>query len=55
MNKIHNINFYRLFQWIMFVPLTLPLAIFIGIIEGVKKVYLQAKEDILQKEETFFQ
>ena len=54
MNMKRYINFYRLFQWIMFVPITVPLAIFVGVIEGIKKVYLQAKEDILQKEEAQF-
>lgn len=51
MNMKRYINFYRLFQWIMFVPITVPLAILVGMYEGIKKVFLQAKEDILQKEE----
>lgn len=54
MKRKRYINFYRLFQWILFIPITIPLAIFVGVIEGIKKVYIQAKEDILQKEEVHF-
>ena len=54
MKQKRYINFYRLFQWILFIPITIPLAIFVGVIEGIKKVYIQAKEDILQKEKVHF-
>lgn len=38
-------------QWIIFMPLILPLGIITGAFEGVKKTFDQASSDILDKEE----
>ena len=38
-------------QWIIFMPLILPLGIITGAFEGVKKTFDQASSDILEKEE----
>jgi hypothetical protein len=37
-------------QWIVFIPLLLPLAIVSGAFEGVKKVFEQASSDIIDNE-----
>ena len=37
-------------QWIVFMPLLLPLAIVSGAFEGVKRVFEQAASDIVEKE-----
>lgn len=37
-------------QWIVFMPLLLPLAIVSGAFEGVKRVLEQAAADIVEKE-----
>lgn len=37
-------------QWVIFMPLILPLALVSGAIEGVKRVFEQAASDIVDKE-----
>lgn len=39
-------------QWLIFMPLILPLGIITGAFEGVKKIFEQASTDILEKQET---
>ena len=46
-----KINIFMTVQWIVFMPLILPLGIITGAIEGVKKTFEQASSDILEKEE----
>lgn len=38
-------------QWVIFMPLILPLSIVAGIYEGIKRTVHQAQADIFQKEE----
>ncbi len=38
-------------QWLIFMPLILPLGIITGAFEGVKKIFEQALSDILEKQE----
>lgn len=38
-------------QWLIFMPLILPLGIITGAFEGVKKIFEQASSDILEKQE----
>lgn len=52
-NTIMNaskINIFMLVQWILFLPLTLPVAILAGAWDGIKKSFTQAQHDILEKE-----
>ncbi len=37
-------------QWLIFLPLILPLALVSGAIEGVKRVFEQASSDIIDTE-----
>ncbi len=37
-------------QWLIFMPLILPLGIITGAFEGVKKIFYQAADDIFDKE-----
>jgi len=37
-------------QWVIFMPLLLPLAIVSGAFDGVKRVFEQATSDIIEKE-----
>jgi hypothetical protein len=39
-----------IFQWIIFLPLILPLGIISGAIEGIKKTFDQAITDIAEGE-----
>jgi len=45
-----KMNIFMLIQWILFLPLTLPLVIFAGAWEGIKRSFAQAMNDILEKE-----
>jgi len=45
-----KINIFMLIQWILFLPLTLPVAILAGAWDGIKKSFAQAISDILEKE-----
>lgn len=37
-------------QWVVFMPLLLPLAIISGAFDGIKRVFEQASADIIEKE-----
>ncbi len=37
-------------QWVIFMPLLLPLAIVSGAFDGIKRVFEQANSDIIEKE-----
>lgn len=37
-------------QWVVFIPLLLPLAIVSGAFDGIKKVFEQASADIIENE-----
>ncbi len=37
-------------QWIVFMPLLLPLAVVSGAFDGIKRVFEQATSDIIEKE-----
>ncbi len=45
-----KINLSMFMQWIVFMPLLLPLAIVSGAFEGVKRVFEQASSDIVETE-----
>lgn len=45
-----RINSSMFMQWIIFIPLLLPLAIVSGAFEGVKRVFDQASADIVEGE-----
>lgn len=44
-----KINFFMTIQWIIFMPLILPLGIIAGVFEGIKKTFEQASSDIFEK------
>jgi hypothetical protein len=46
-----KINFFMTVQWLIFMPLILPLGIITGAFEGIKKTFEQASSDILEKQE----
>jgi hypothetical protein len=46
-----KINFFMIVQWVIFMPLILPLGIITGALEGVKKTFNQASTDIFEKQE----
>jgi hypothetical protein len=45
-----RINSSMFMQWVIFMPLLLPLAIVSGAFEGIKKVFDQASSDIVESE-----
>jgi hypothetical protein len=45
-----KINLSMLMQWVVFIPLLLPLALISGAFDGVKKVFEQASADIIENE-----
>ena len=47
-----KINFFKTIQWIIFLPLILPLGIITGAFEGIKKTFEQASLDIFEKRES---
>ncbi len=36
-------------RWLVFIPLLLPISILTGAMEGIKKVFEQANEDIFEE------
>lgn len=48
--KKRNINLLMVVQWLIFMPLLLPMGIIAGAIEGVKKTFDQANSDIFEEE-----
>jgi len=47
---MRKFNSSMFIQWMVFMPLLLPLAIVSGAFDGVKKVLEQASSDIIEKE-----
>jgi hypothetical protein len=47
MNTKYKINRGLLIQWLIFMPIILPIAILTGAVEGLNKVIKQAEKDIL--------
>jgi hypothetical protein len=48
--KKRNFNLLMVVQWLIFMPLLLPMGLIAGAIEGVKKTFEQANADIFHKE-----
>ncbi len=44
-------NFFMIVQWLVFMPLILPIGIITGAFEGVKKTLNQAQADIWDNSE----
>jgi hypothetical protein len=48
---MRRLNSYMVVQWIIFIPLILPLGIVAGAIEGVKRIFDQVAADIYEQRE----
>lgn len=46
-----KVNVFMIVQWLIFMPLILPLGIITGAFEGIKKTFDQAASDILNRDE----
>ncbi len=46
--KRYNVS--MLMQWVLFMPLLLPIAIVSGAVDGMKKVFERASADITESE-----
>lgn len=46
--KKNQINVLMIFQWMVFLPLILPIGMITGAIEGIKKTFEQASTDIFE-------
>ncbi len=40
-------------QWLVFMPLILPLGIITGAFEGIKKIFEQASSDIIENQDLY--
>ncbi len=47
---MRKFNSSMFLQWVVFMPLLLPLAIVSGAFDGIKRVFEQATSDIIEKE-----
>lgn len=47
---MRKFNSSMFLQWVVFMPLLLPLAIVSGAFDGIKRVFEQAASDIIEKE-----
>ncbi|MFB0909238.1 MAG: hypothetical protein QMB03_13390 [Spirosomataceae bacterium] len=47
--KKKSVNLLMVLQWVVFLPLLLPISMFTGAMEGIKKVFEQANEDIFEE------
>jgi hypothetical protein len=47
--KKKNVNLLMVMQWVVFLPLLLPISMLTGAMEGIKKVFEQANEDIFEE------
>lgn len=47
--KNKNVNLLMVMQWLVFLPLLLPISMLTGAMEGIKKVFEQANEDIFEE------
>lgn len=45
---MRRLNSYMVVQWLIFLPLILPLGIVAGAIEGVKRIFEQVSADIYE-------
>ena len=48
-----KINVFMIIQWLIFMPLILPLGIITGAMEGIKKTFDQATADIFEEKQVF--
>lgn len=46
--KKKNVNLLMVMQWVVFLPLLLPISMLTGAMEGIKKVFEQANADIFE-------
>ncbi len=45
-----KVNVFMVVQWLIFMPLILPLGIITGAFEGIRKTFIQAADDIFESE-----
>lgn len=50
--KKRNVNLLMVVQWLLFMPLLLPMGMIAGAIDGVKKTLDRANADIFDEEMT---
>jgi hypothetical protein len=48
LTNMKRLNSYMVVQWLIFLPLILPLGIVAGAIEGVKRIFEQVSSDIYE-------
>ncbi len=48
--KKKSVNLLMVIQWAIFLPMLLPVSILTGAMEGIKKVFEQANEDIFREQ-----
>lgn len=46
-----KVNVFMIVQWLVFMPLILPLGIITGAFEGIKKTFDRAAADIMERNE----
>ena len=46
-----KLNVFMIVQWLVFLPLILPLGIITGAFEGIKKTFDRAAADIMEQNE----
>lgn len=51
LTDMKKINVFMTVQWLIFMPLLLPLGIVTGAFEGIKKTFDQAASDIFENQE----
>jgi hypothetical protein len=49
--KKRNVNMLMMLQWLVFMPLLLPMGIIAGAMEGIKKTFNLASSDIFAEKE----
>lgn len=47
--KKKNPDYLMVVQWLVFLPLLLPISMLTGAMEGIKKVFEQANQDIFEE------
>jgi hypothetical protein len=47
LTEMKKVNVFMIVQWLIFMPLILPLGIITGAFEGIKKTFDQAVADVL--------
>ncbi|MFT5884657.1 MAG: hypothetical protein ACI9IP_001114 [Arcticibacterium sp.] len=48
--KKRNFNLLMVVQWLIFIPLLLPMGIIAGAFEGIKRTFDQANADIFEED-----